>query len=159
MLIPPSVLMIVWCVLTELSIGQLFLAGVIRLPAAAGMVADVVVAAGKPELVGETATSRLAARPLGADVAGARLSPPADNEESIRAMLASTLLVISYPGTLSDLARSVYRPRAQVSALLAPYPGGRQRIKMRSLAGCVDVGRTSGPAVKVLRAIVFAYCR
>ncbi len=29
MLIPPSVLMIVWCVLTELSIGKLFLAGVI----------------------------------------------------------------------------------------------------------------------------------
>jgi TRAP-type C4-dicarboxylate transport system permease large subunit len=29
MLIPPSVLMIVWCVLTEMSIGKLFLAGVI----------------------------------------------------------------------------------------------------------------------------------
>ena len=29
MLIPPSVLMIVWCVLTELSIGKVFLAGVI----------------------------------------------------------------------------------------------------------------------------------
>ncbi len=40
MLIPPSVLMIVWCVLTELSIGKLFLAGVIPgLLAAAGMVA------------------------------------------------------------------------------------------------------------------------
>ena len=29
MLIPPSVLMIVWCVLTEISIGKMFLAGVI----------------------------------------------------------------------------------------------------------------------------------
>src|SRR4026207_2490512 len=40
MLIPPSVLMIVWCVLTELSIGKLFLAGVLPgLLAAAGLTA------------------------------------------------------------------------------------------------------------------------
>jgi tripartite ATP-independent transporter DctM subunit len=96
MLIPPSVLMIVWCVLTELSIGKLFLAGVIPgLLAAAGMIAYVVIAAKlKPELVGETHASRLAARPLGADVSGARIAPPADQEESLRAMLVSTLLVV-----------------------------------------------------------------
>ena len=62
MLIPPSVLMIVWCVLTELSIGKLFLAGVIPgLLAAGGMILYVVIAAKlKPELVGETHASRLA---------------------------------------------------------------------------------------------------
>ena len=56
MLIPPSVLMIVWCVLTELSIGKLFLAGVIPgLLTAGGMVLYVVIAAKlRPELVGET---------------------------------------------------------------------------------------------------------
>src|SRR5512134_2856314 len=66
MLIPPSVLMIVWCVLTELSIGKMFLAGVIPgLLAAAGMVVYVVIAAKlKPELVGETHASRRAARAL-----------------------------------------------------------------------------------------------
>src|SRR5512134_3428034 len=66
MLIPPSVLMIVWCVLTEISIGKLFLAGVIPgLLAAAGMIVYVVIAAKlKPELVGETYASRHAARAL-----------------------------------------------------------------------------------------------
>ena len=80
MLIPPSVLMIVWCVLTELSIGKLFLAGVIPgLLAAGGMIAYVVIAAKlKPELVGETHASRLAARPLGADVTSARHAPSGD---------------------------------------------------------------------------------
>src|SRR5664279_1837894 len=55
MLIPPSVLMIVWCVLTEISIGKMFLAGVIPgLIAAGGMIVYVVIAAIlKPELVGE----------------------------------------------------------------------------------------------------------
>ena len=55
MLIPPSVLMIVWCVLTEISIGKMFLAGVIPgLLAAGGMIVYVVIAAIlKPELVGE----------------------------------------------------------------------------------------------------------
>ena len=46
MLIPPSVLMIVWCVLTEISIGKMFLAGVIPgLLAAGGMIVYVVIAA------------------------------------------------------------------------------------------------------------------
>ena len=46
MLIPPSVLMIVWGVLTELSIGKLFLAGVLPgLLLAFGFCAYVVIAA------------------------------------------------------------------------------------------------------------------
>ena len=69
MLIPPSVLMIVWAVLTEMSIGKLFLAGVIPgLLTAGGMIAYVVIAAiVKPELAGRRYVARAA--PLGADVA------------------------------------------------------------------------------------------
>ena len=54
MLIPPSVLMIVWAVLTEISIGKLFLAGVIPgILTAGGMIVYVVIAAIiKPELAG-----------------------------------------------------------------------------------------------------------
>ena len=54
MLIPPSVLMIVWAVLTEISIGKLFLAGVIPgIITAGGMIVYVVIAAIiKPELAG-----------------------------------------------------------------------------------------------------------
>ena len=105
MLIPPSVLMIVWCVLTELSIGKLFLAGVIPgLLAAGGMIVYVVIAAKlKPELVGETRASRLAA-PLGADVTGAVSVPPIADEASFRAMFASMMLVIGLIiGTLGSI--------------------------------------------------------
>ncbi len=70
MLIPPSVLMIVWCVLTELSIGKMFLAGVIPgLLAAGGMIAYVVIAAIAEARTGRrNATRALRGRPLGADV-------------------------------------------------------------------------------------------
>src|ERR1035437_3845637 len=76
MLIPPSVLMIVWCVLTELSIGKVFLAGIIPgFLAAGGMIAYVVIAAKlKPELVGDR--PRLATAAVGADVVGSQASPP-----------------------------------------------------------------------------------
>ncbi|CAM5210767.1 TRAP transporter large permease protein OS=Castellaniella defragrans OX=75697 GN=HNR28_001810 PE=3 SV=1 [Castellaniella defragrans] len=55
MLIPPSVLMIVWGVLTELSIGKLFIAGVIPgLVTVTGFIAYIVWVAKKhPERVGE----------------------------------------------------------------------------------------------------------
>ena len=105
MLIPPSVLMIVWCVLTELSIGKLFLAGVIPgLLAAGGMVLYVVVAAKlKPELVGETRAVRAAA-PVGAAVTPAHVMPPEVDEATFRAMLYSTLLVIALiVGTLGAI--------------------------------------------------------
>jgi len=54
MLIPPSVLMIVWGVLTELSIGKLFLAGFLPGFLLAGFYAlyCVVLALLKPELFG-----------------------------------------------------------------------------------------------------------
>src|SRR5687767_12956889 len=92
MLIPPSVLMIVWAVLTEISIGKVFLAGVIPgLLAAAGMVLYVVVAAKlKPELVGEARTAPTALRPLSADVTRAPV-PDIDDTE-FRRILISTLM-------------------------------------------------------------------
>jgi tripartite ATP-independent transporter DctM subunit len=156
MLIPPSVLMIVWCVLTELSIGKLFLAGVIPgLLAAAGMVAYVVVAAKlKPELVGETAASRLAARSPGADAGGARIAPSAGDEQSIGAMLASTMLVILLIlGTLGAIWLGLCTPTegagigAVGSLILAIIKG----IKPREVWHVVlDVGRTSGPLLLLL---------
>jgi tripartite ATP-independent transporter DctM subunit len=155
MLIPPSVLMIVWCVLTELSIGKLFLAGVIPgLLAAAGMVAYVVVAAKlKPELVGETHASRLAARPLGADVASAPTAPSGD-EESFRAMLASTLLVVLLIlGTLGAIWLGLCTPTegAGVGAVGALILAIVKGIKPREVWQVVlDVGRTSGPLLLLL---------
>ncbi len=121
MLIPPSVLMIVWCVLTELSIGKLFLAGVIPgLLAAAGMIVYVVIAAKlKPELVGETRASRRGQRRSAPMSRGARPAPGRADEAAFRAMLISTLLVIALIArharrrSGSACAR---RPRAPASA-------------------------------------------
>ena len=161
MLIPPSVLMIVWCVLTEISIGKLFLAGVIPgLLTAAGMVAYVVIAAKlKPELVGETHVSRGAAGALSADVTGAQISrphvmPPDEDPATIRAMLLSTLLVIALIiGTLGAIWLGLCTPTegAGVGAvgalLLAIIKGIRPREVWQVV---LDVGRTSGPLLLLL---------
>jgi C4-dicarboxylate transporter DctM subunit len=108
----------------------------------------------KPELVGETHASRLAARPLGADVSGARIAPPADQEESFRAMLASTLLVVLLIlGTLGAIWLGLCTPTegagvgAVGSLILAVVKG----IKPREVWQVVlDVGRTSGPLLLLL---------
>ncbi len=159
MLIPPSVLMIVWCVLTELSIGKLFLAGVIPgLLAAAGMIIYVVIAAKlKPELVGETHASRKAAKlavPLSAGVARAADTGPVEDEATIRAMLYSTLLVIALIiGTLGSIWLGLCTPTegagiGAVGALLLAIIKG---IKPREVWQVVlDVGRTSGPLLLLL---------
>ncbi len=138
MLIPPSVLMIVWCVLTEISIGKMFLAGVIPgLIAAGGMIVYVVIAAIlKPELVGER--RRLATGAVGADiVATPTVTPPVD-EQPIGAMLFSTLLVVLLvAGTLGrHLARRVHanRRRQRRRGRLA-HPGASSRASSRAKPG------------------------
>jgi tripartite ATP-independent transporter DctM subunit len=154
MLIPPSVLMIVWCVLTELSIGKLFLAGVIPgLMAAAGMIIYVVIAAKlNPALVGEGPTrARMRPRALGADVTQAA---PIIDEEPIRKILISTLLVIALIlGTLGSIWLGLCTPTegagigAVGSLILATIKG----IKPREVWQVVlDVGRTSGPLLLLL---------
>jgi C4-dicarboxylate transporter, DctM subunit len=151
MLIPPSVLMIVWCVLTELSIGKVFLAGIIPgLLAAGGMVVYVVVAAMmNPELVGEK--PRVAA--LGADVTDAPLPPVAD-DEPIGAILASTALVVALIlGTLGAIWLGLCTPTegAGVGAVGALILAVIKGIKPREVWQVVlDVGRTSGPLLLLL---------
>jgi tripartite ATP-independent transporter DctM subunit len=151
MLIPPSVLMIVWCVLTELSIGKIFLAGIIPgLLAAGGMVLYVVIAAKlKPELVGETATTAdVAPRSLGAAAA------PAIDDEPIRDILISTLLVVTLIlGTLGSIWLGLCTPTegAGIGAIGALILAIIKGIKPREVWQVVlDVGRTSGPLLLLL---------
>jgi C4-dicarboxylate transporter DctM subunit len=157
MLIPPSVLMIVWCVLTELSIGKLFLAGVIPgLLTAAGMVLYVVIAAKlKPELVGETHASRRAARALSADATAAPASRPDEPDEAaVRAMLFSTLLVVALiMATLGAIWLGLCTPTegAGIGAVGALILALIKGIKPREVWQVVlDVGRTSGPLLLLL---------
>jgi C4-dicarboxylate transporter DctM subunit len=156
MLIPPSVLMIVWCVLTELSIGKLFLAGVIPgLLTAAGMVLYVVIAAKlKPELVGETHASRRAARALSADATAAPASRDEPDEAAVRAMLFSTLLVVALiMATLGAIWLGLCTPTegAGIGAVGALILALIKGIKPREVWQVVlDVGRTSGPLLLLL---------
>jgi len=155
MLIPPSVLMIVWCVLTELSIGKLFLAGVIPgLLAAGGMILYVVVAAKlKPELVGEARGAR-APVALGADVTQPHGGPIDVDDATFRAMLLSTLLVVALiVGTLGAIWFGLCTPTegAGIGAVGALILAVAKGIRPREVWQVVlDVGRTSGPLLLLL---------
>ena len=151
MLIPPSVLMIVWAVLTEISIGKLFLAGVIPgiLTASAMVVYVVLAAIIKPELVGGRSRAAVAAGPLSADVTAA--TPP---EEPLGRLLASTgLVVLLVLGVLGAIWFGVCTPTegAGVGAVGALVLALIKGIKPREVWQVVlDVGRTSGPLLILL---------
>ncbi len=155
MLIPPSVLMIVWAVLTEISIGKLFLAGVIPgLVTAGAMIAYVVGAAIlKPELVGGGRRAPAAA-PLGAAVSPASAAAPGPSEEPIGRLLASTgLVVLLVIGVLGAIWLGVCTPTegAGVGAVGALVLALIKGIKPREVWQVVlDVGRTSGPLLLLL---------
>ncbi|MEP7031298.1 MAG: TRAP transporter large permease subunit [Pseudolabrys sp.] len=155
MLIPPSVLMIVWCVLTELSIGKMFLAGVIPgLLAAGGMVAYVVIAAIiNPALVGDD-RGVLKAGALGADVTAARTAQEIDDDRPLGEMLYSTALVILLvAGTLGAIWLGFCTPTegAGVGAVGALILAVIKGISPREVWHVVlDVGRTSGPLLLLL---------
>ena len=154
MLIPPSVLMIVWCVLTEISIGKMFLAGVIPgLIAAGGMIVYVVIAAIlKPELVGER--RRLATGAVGADISATPTVTLPEDEQPISALLFSTMLVILLvAGTLGAIWLGVCTPTegASVGAIGSLILALVKGIKPRETWQVVlDVGRTCGPLLLLL---------
>ena len=152
MLIPPSVLMIVWAVLTEISIGKLFLAGVIPgIVTAGGMIAYVVIAAMiKPELAG--GRRRVAAgATLGAD-ASATTAPQQD--EPLGRVLASTgLVIVLVLGVLGAIWFGICTPTegAGVGAVGALILALIKGISLREIWQVIlSVGRTSGPLLLLL---------
>lgn len=156
MLIPPSVLMIVWAVLTEISIGQLFLAGVIPGLATAGAMClwVILLAMWKPEVAGGARGGTLAPAPLSA-AAVASASPVHEYEEPpLGPLLASTLLVIALVvGVLGSIWLGLATPTegaaigAVGSMILAVIKG----IKPREIWQVIlDVGRTAGPLLLLL---------
>ena len=153
MLIPPSVLMIVWAVLTELSIGKLFLAGVIPgLLAAGGMIVYVVIAAKlNPALVGETRDGQ-PIPPLGRRRGDARRADV--SREEFRKMLFSTMLVVALIlGTLGSIWLGLCTPTegAGIGAVGALILAMIKGISPREVWQVVlDVGRTSGPLLLLL---------
>jgi tripartite ATP-independent transporter DctM subunit len=154
MLIPPSVLMIVWAVLTEISIGKLFLAGIVPgILTAGAMIAYVVIAATlKPELAGGHRPQPVAAAPLGAAVSAPAAQPAV--EEPLGPLLVSTgLVVLLVLGVLGSIWFGLCTPTegAGVGAVGALTLAVIKGIRPREVWQVVlDVGRTSGPLLLLL---------
>jgi len=140
MLIPPSVLMIVWGILTEMSIGDLFLAGILPgfLLAAFYVLYILVAAALKPALVGE----------------GSSEKEVDSNEPGIARAALSTLLVVGLVlGTLGGIWFGAFTPTegagvgAAASLVLALAKG----LRVKEVAQVIlAVGRTSAPLLLLL---------
>lgn len=152
MLIPPSVLMIVWAVLTEVSIGKLFLAGVIPgFLAAGGMILYVVVAAKlNPALVG--GPSKLMPRAAGVTIGDQPTGLP--SEAPLGPLLRSTGLVVALvAGVLAAIWLGLCTPTegaglGAVGALVLAMIKGIRPREIRDVV--LDVGRTSGPLLLLL---------
>jgi tripartite ATP-independent transporter DctM subunit len=143
MLIPPSVLMIVWGILTEQSIGLLFMAGIIPgfLLSGAFIVYIIAVARLNPARVGVEADGITPRTPLMA-------------EPEILRVLWGTLLVIGLVlGVLAGIWLGAFTPTegagvgAAAALVLAVIKGLRGRAIFEVI---LDVGRTSAPLLLLL---------
>jgi len=150
MLIPPSVLMIVWAVLTELSMGKLFLAGVLPGLLLAGFFCLYVVMAAllTPRLAGEGGPAPIAA-PLSAAVTAGAV-----DEEPLGPLVFSTgLVVLLVALVLGGIWFGFFTPTegagaGAVGALALALIKG---IKPREIWEVVlNVGRTTGPLLLLL---------
>jgi tripartite ATP-independent transporter DctM subunit len=143
MLIPPSVLMIVWAVLTEISIGDLFLAGVLPgfLLVSFFTLYIVGTAMVRPDMVGEQVKQRTAAETVAV-------------REPLAIAMFSTLLVIGLViGTLMGIWLGFFTPTegagvgAAAALLIAMFKGMRYS-GIREVV--LSVGRTTAPLLLLL---------
>ena len=155
MLIPPSVLMIVWGILTETSIGDLFLAGVLPgfLLAALYVVYILGAAALKPALVGEgpRPTSSGGAAAIGVARRGA--ARERDEPEIGRALLSTFLVIGLVAGTLGGIWFGAFTPTegAGVGAAAALVLALGKGLRAKEIGEAIfSVGRTSAPLLLLL---------
>ena len=154
MLIPPSVLMIIWAVLTELSIGKLFLAGVIPGIMTAGMMIlwVVLLAIWKPEVAGE-GRAAAAPRSLGAAATTSGATAPQEEEPLLPLLASAGLAVLLVVGVLGSIWFGFATPTegAAVGAVGSMIVALIKGIKPREVWQVIlDVGRTLGPLLLLL---------
>lgn len=148
MLIPPSVLMIVWGILTEQSIGQLFLAGILPgiLLASLYMLYIIGSAILRPELVGE-------AKAFNSAVADAYEAPEAPARSQVLFSIAGIAFIIC--GVLGGIWFGIFTPTegagagAALALLFAIAKGMR---KKQLLEAIFSVGKTAAPILILLLA-------
>jgi tripartite ATP-independent transporter DctM subunit len=150
MLIPPSVLMIVWGVLTEQAIGKLFIAGIVP-----GFIVVFFyclyifwVAITSPETVGEGVEARRARAEAAAAAAADGTGP------SLAAVFWSTMAVLALVfGTLGGIWFGLFTPTegAGVGAALALVLAIAKGLRVKEMFEVVlSVGRTSAPLLLLL---------
>jgi tripartite ATP-independent transporter DctM subunit len=154
MLIPPSVLMIVWGILTEKSIGALFLAGVIPGLMVAGMFCLYIlgVAILRPEVVGAGRSPAADAR------AAAEASAAVDWFSLWTSALSIALVVVT---VLGGIWFGFFTPTegAGAGAFIALILGIVKGMRYRDIIDCVlSVGRTSAP-ILILLVMASLYAR
>jgi len=158
MLIPPSVLMIVWGILTEQSIGQLFLAGVLPGFILVSFFAVYILGAAilKPELVGEGEIVQ--PQPAGADVTPDSTLTVSDDDDEISplSMWTSGLGLLGLIVTvLGGIWGGYFTPTeaAGIGALFALTLGIIKGMRWRDIyEGILSVGRTAAPILILLMA-------
>jgi C4-dicarboxylate transporter, DctM subunit len=156
MLIPPSVLMIVWGILTEQSIGKLFSAGVIPglMVTALFCVYILAVALLRPELVGGTPARSVAAGSIGAVRMAPAIATGAEPEIDRFSFWMSTLGILLVVVTvLGGIWFGFFTPTegAGVGAFIALVFGILKGMRARDIVDCIlTVGRTSAPILILL---------
>ena len=149
MLIPPSVLMIVWGVLTELAIGKLFIAGIIPgfIVVTLYIIYIIWVAKTQPHRVGEgdnLPPAQKAARDLQAQ----------QPEQDLSTILWSTLgIIVLVVLVLGGIWLGAFTPTegAGVGATLALILALMRGMRMKEmLEAVISVGRTSAPLLLLL---------
>jgi tripartite ATP-independent transporter DctM subunit len=147
MLIPPSVLMIVWGVLTEQAIGSLFIAGIIPGFIVVAVYSTYIIGTAiiRPEVVGE------ASRGAGSDAIHTR--PETDSQELGQVLFSTSLVLLLVLGVLGGIWLGVFTPTegagvgAAAGFLIAVAKGLRTREIFEVV---LSVGRTSAPLLLLL---------
>jgi C4-dicarboxylate transporter DctM subunit len=153
MLIPPSVLMIVWGILTEQSIGQLFAAGVLPGLLLTSMFVVYVFAMAllRPDLVGTGSKTPVSTRPVGADVVAADGD---DDEVSAFQFVVSLLgIVLVIVAVLGGIWVGWFSPTegAGAGAFIGLVLGILKGMRFRDFIDSIlSVGRTSAPILLLL---------
>ena len=155
MLIPPSVLMIVWGILTEQSIGQIFLAGVLPGIMIAALYCLYVfgMAVVRPDLISAPGYAKPAGSTVGAAQVAAIDADDDDDTTRLQAWTSGFGILVVVVAVLGGIWFGVFTPTegagagAFLALLLAILKGMRWRGIVEAI---LSVGRTSAPILLLL---------